>query len=208
MKKDEEMLLSLSKPDFMRKKIIAAIKELLLTNPYQKITVKQVCELANISRSSFYHLFSDIEDALDWEFGRLFSVAIKNHPITDDWRKDIFNMASWFLQQIKEEGYFFRKIALDMSRVDYNSIFSRTRRRFVQMFFDYITDYLGTEPDERCAFEINFFVFGASDVIANCMIAQNETSADLVDRLTACVPEYLARVLDASSAAYKRQIRT
>jgi AcrR family transcriptional regulator len=51
-----ENLLSLSKDEFMRSKIVLSLKQLLLDSSLRKLTVTSICEHAGIARSSFYNL--------------------------------------------------------------------------------------------------------------------------------------------------------
>lgn len=200
-----ENVLSLSKDEFMRTKIIMSLKSLLLTCSYPKLTVTSICDHAGIARSSFYHLFSDIDDAIDWEMGRLFSAAADKHPFCTDWRSDLTKQLAEFMRYETDEAVVYQRIGKGMSLVDHSSIFWRTYRRRCQLFLQTIETWQGAPADARCEFEIDFFVCGESHTVAKWMIAMKEAPEAVAESIVACVPSYLADTLDAGIAAYQRR---
>ena len=64
-----------------KQKIAAVMHELLLKKSIDKITVKEVAELAGISRRAFYYHFTDILSVTEWLFGK------KMEEITDIYSK-------------------------------------------------------------------------------------------------------------------------
>lgn len=195
-------LLSLSKDDFLRHKILASIKELLLTTTLHKLTVTAVCEHAGISRSSFYNQFTDLNDALDWEFGRIFYIAATRCPFTDDWRKDMIAQISCIMQLTLEEEAVYKRIGKGMSLTDYNSIFQRTCRRGTKLLLSTIQLWRGEGADEQCMSEIEFYVRGESFTIANWMISMKESPESVARTIVGCIPAHLGHVLDEGFAAY------
>lgn len=195
-------LLSLSKDDFLRHKILASIKELLLTTTLHKLTVTAVCEHAGISRSSFYNQFTDLNDALDWEFGRLYYLALQQSPFQNDWRHDMAAQIVCIMNKMLEESTVFKRIGKGMSLTDYNSIFQRTCRRTVKLLLSTIQLRRGENADERCVSQIEFFVRGKSFTIANWMISMKESPESIAQMIVDCTPAYLASVLDAGFAEY------
>lgn len=194
-----EDLLSMSKDDFLRHKILASVKELLLTTTLHKLTVTAICEHAGISRSSFYNQFTDLNDALDWEFGRLYYLALQESPFKDDWRKDMAAQIICIMRQMQKEEAVYKRIGKGMSLTDYNSIFQRTCRRTVRLLLSTIQLRCGEAADERCVSQIEFFVRGKSFTIANWMISMKESPESIAQMIVDCIPAYLASVLDSGS---------
>lgn len=192
-------LLSMSKDDFLRHKILASVKELLLTTTLHKLTVTAICEHAGISRSSFYNQFTDLNDALDWEFGRLYYLALQESPFKDDWRKDMAAQIICIMRQMQKEEAVYKRIGKGMSLTDYNSIFQRTCRRTVRLLLSTIQLRCGEAADERCVSQIEFFVRGKSFTIANWMISMKESPESIAQMIVDCIPAYLASVLDSGS---------
>ena len=50
---------------YTRKVIRGALMELLNTKPYSKISVTEICRLAEINRGTFYIHYYDVDDVLD-----------------------------------------------------------------------------------------------------------------------------------------------
>lgn len=194
--------ISMSKDDFLRHKILASVKELLLTTTLHKLTVTAVCEHAGISRSSFYNQFTDLNDALDWEFGRMYYIALQRSPFRDNWRKDMAAQIVCIMNEMLKEDVVYKRIGKGMSLTDYNSIFQRTCRRTVRLLLSTIQLRQGVSADERCASQIEFFVRGKSFTIANWMISMKESPESVAQMIVDCTPAYLASVLDKSFAAY------
>ncbi len=49
-----------------KKKMAGALKELMKSNSFDKITVSDIAELSNIHRQTFYYHFQDRYELLDW----------------------------------------------------------------------------------------------------------------------------------------------
>ncbi len=55
-----------------------ALKELLKTQSFEKVTVSGICEQANLKRTSFYYYFLDKYDLANWVFDYEYVEHIKN----------------------------------------------------------------------------------------------------------------------------------
>lgn len=53
---------------FTKQAIMNCLLELLSTKQLDKITVKDICEICEINRNTFYYYFQDIYDVLDAVF--------------------------------------------------------------------------------------------------------------------------------------------
>ena len=202
-----ENLLALSKNEFMRLKIILSIKNLLHIVPLKKVTVTSVCEDSGVARSSFYNLFSDIDDAINWEFERIIGMEFNNYVISSDWRSDMSKQMAVSLSGMQEDAVFFQRVSQQMSYTAYNEVFLHTRRLRVQWFLSSIEMWQGKPADALCAFGIEFFVSGESDTVANWFAAGLKESPEEVSRkIYACIPEYLGKIIDSAITTYlKRQ---
>ena len=50
---------------FTKQAIVSGFLQILRTKSFDKITVKDICELCEINRNTFYYYFKDIYDVLD-----------------------------------------------------------------------------------------------------------------------------------------------
>ncbi|MBQ8926053.1 MAG: TetR family transcriptional regulator, partial [Clostridia bacterium] len=54
-----------------------ALKELLKTHPFEKVTVSSICEQAHMKRTSFYYHFLDKYDLVNWIFDTEYEAFLK-----------------------------------------------------------------------------------------------------------------------------------
>lgn len=85
-----------------------AMLELMKTTDFEKITVKKICELAQVNRSTFYAHFLDIYDMLDKVERRLRRELLESYKKEQE--NTIFSEESfiYFLKHIKKHQYFYR----------------------------------------------------------------------------------------------------
>lgn len=74
-------------PDSMlRKRALAqALKQLMACQPFEKITVGDICEHCGMSRKGFYYHFKDKYDLLNWIFYTEFVVHLYERPEENLW---------------------------------------------------------------------------------------------------------------------------
>lgn len=79
--------------------------ELMKDRPIHEISIKKICETADINRSTFYHhydsqfeLFNDILN----DIGNDIAQTIKSHQSSSTWLKDILNDAFTYIENRRE----------------------------------------------------------------------------------------------------------
>lgn len=191
-----ENLLSLSKDNFMRSKIVAALKRQLAEMPLDKVTVTSVCDCAGISRSSFYNLFTNINDVISWEFSRLVDETFDVHQ-NHDWRESFTLHIVAMCNAMLADAKVYKRLGKNMDRVEYNSAFSHTHELWIKIFTNIIKQGNSELLDKLCAFEIEFFFCATSNTIANWMTTMKENPEKLARNIVACIPEHLGSVIDS-----------
>ncbi|WP_294578075.1 TetR/AcrR family transcriptional regulator [uncultured Thomasclavelia sp.] len=85
----------------------SAMLELMKTMEFEKITVKKICEQAQVNRSTFYAHFIDIYDMLDKMEKELRKELLESYDTKDNL---IFSKSSFinFLKHIKKHKYFYK----------------------------------------------------------------------------------------------------
>ena len=63
---------------FTKQAIVSGFLQILRTKSFDKITIKDICELCEINRNTFYYYFKDIYDVLDALF------AIESQSVIED----------------------------------------------------------------------------------------------------------------------------
>lgn len=81
---------------------------LMKNTKFEKITVKKICEKANVNRSTFYAHFIDIYDMLDKMEKELSKQLLEKYVEKDE--RAVFSEKSFivFLEHIKKHKYFYR----------------------------------------------------------------------------------------------------
>ncbi len=68
-----------------KKALAAALKSLMQTQAFEKISVGEICEVCELSRKSFYYHFKDKYDLVEWIFHTEFITAVTSARVTDRW---------------------------------------------------------------------------------------------------------------------------
>ncbi len=71
----------------------AALKKMMERKPIDKITVKDLVELCNVNRQTFYYHFDDVYDLLEWIFEEDANRALPKEIVYENWRQDV---TTWF----------------------------------------------------------------------------------------------------------------
>lgn len=88
-----------------KKALANALKELLKTQPLEKISITEISEKCSLNRKSFYYHFSDKYDLVNWIFDSEFldSIPIKAYKKREDGIEDL-------LRYLYENRAFYKKI--------------------------------------------------------------------------------------------------
>lgn len=88
----------------------AAMLELMKDTEFEKITVKKICEKADVNRSTFYAHFIDIYDMLEKMESHLHQELIDSLPVYSIPENMMFSeqLTIIFLQHIRKHKYFYR----------------------------------------------------------------------------------------------------
>lgn len=62
-----------------------AMKALMVSTPFAKISVGQICEYCHMNRKSFYYHFKDKHDLVNWIFQSEFISAIQENSYDTSW---------------------------------------------------------------------------------------------------------------------------
>ena len=75
---DESGVTKLPDSGITKRALANALKELVVTEPFSKISVADICEKCDMNRKSFYYHFKDKYDLVNWIFDTEFiAVAVK-----------------------------------------------------------------------------------------------------------------------------------
>lgn len=108
-----------------------ALFNLLISSPFEKITLTQICETAMIPRSTFYRYFEDKYDLLDYCFTRLFEE--ENIVFDIIILKDTEKAKEYFISLFR---------FLERHKTLYKKLYAANRK---SSFLDSLQDYLESE---------------------------------------------------------------
>ena len=75
----------LSDSNITKKALATALKTLMQTQPFEKISVGEICEACELNRKSFYYHFKDKYDLVEWIFHSEFITTVADARVTDRW---------------------------------------------------------------------------------------------------------------------------
>lgn len=112
----------------MTKKIIKdALLELLDKKPLDKITVTDICNTANLNRSTFYDHYEDAAQVLrEIESDVMQQLPVDSDFLTEGNGERFFNMLTDFFRYVKENEKLFRILLLKTGRVNFNQRLAST----------------------------------------------------------------------------------
>lgn len=68
-----------------KKAMADAMKRLMMSTPFTKISVGQICDECHMNRKSFYYHFKDKQDLVNWIFQSEFISAVQEHSYESGW---------------------------------------------------------------------------------------------------------------------------
>ncbi|QIL46177.1 dihydroxyacetone kinase transcriptional activator DhaS [Vagococcus coleopterorum] len=112
------------------KKVIAySLKKVMETTPFQKVSISQIMEQAEIRRQTFYNHFQDKYELLDWIYKQEISENISDFLDYEEWDKVIYRILAYF-----EKNQVFYRNALAISE----------QNSFDQSFYSHTQGLLAT----------------------------------------------------------------
>ena len=76
----------------------AALKKMMAIKPIDKITVKDLAEICNVNRQTFYYHFDDVYDLLEWVFEADAEKNLPHEVKYERWREDVSMFFKYLMQ--------------------------------------------------------------------------------------------------------------
>ena len=142
------------------------MKELMKTKPLSEIRVKEICEAAEIDRSTFYYHFQDKYDLVAWIY---YTVARDMDPSSSD-------SAAESLKRMKKDYRFYKQAYEDHSQ---NALRHYILEYFCKLYEEKALEALGTEElDPQIRYSIRMFVHGGVGMSREWFLADATQSAE------------------------------
>ena len=148
-----------SKGSLITKKVIAyALKDLMKTKDFEKISIKEIMEHADYRRQTFYDHFSDKFELLDWIYKQEITEIISDFLTYEHWSKTIPRMLHYF-EKNKE---FYQKSLLIKENNSFDFYFSKHIQEFIKHILLTSNKAISSAQLERNA---HFFAYGFTGII-------------------------------------------
>lgn len=157
-------------------KITEAMKHFMLQKDFNKITVKEIIEYADITRPTFYYHFEDIYDAMQWMFTDELLELLKKSETIATWDEGILEV----LRYVEEN----RKICLcaynSVGRDFLRQLFSDRTEEIMEKFMSGLLEEIPAK-EEDIAFIRDFYTMALVSALIQWMIRpEGRTPEDMV----------------------------
>ena len=127
--------------------VLTALSEVAADTPFEKISINQICDKAEISRATFYYHFKDKFDVVQWYFNLLAAEYLRKIGRSLTWAEG-YRLHT--LEALKYKDLF---QAAFVNR-GYQSLFKYAKRDRVKSLRETLVDYLHTDIDDELEFQI------------------------------------------------------
>lgn len=180
--------------EYSKRVIRESLYELMLEKPLNKISVKEICEKADVNRSTFYSYYTDIYDLNEKILKQFFrcqhyvvknaaAVLAKNEDITDLQVADFYEIFFFYLTTIKENKDLYKFVFHQNSS---QSVFVSFRK----VFYFRIKSLLPPDTPEKIAAALRdsfAFVNGGTTALLTEWLSsdcRNESTEQLARKLS------------------------
>lgn len=155
-------------------------KELMKTKPIEKIRIAEICEAADIERSTFYYHFKDKYTLVAW----IFYYSAKNVDVTG------ITTSVQHMQQMKKDMQFYKRAFEDTSQ---NALWQYMLEFFVDENIRAVKSIQHVdELDPQLIFMIRLYCCGAIGMAREWILEDSDLSAETIVQWTfACMPQAL-----------------
>ena len=144
------------------------MKDLMKKKPIDKIRITEICEAAEIERSTFYYHFRDKYELVAW----IFFQAADHADIID------IHDAAAGMKQMKNDILFYKRAYEDTSQ---NALWQYMLEYFVQKYTKLAKEMSGKEVlDTQLLFSIRLYCYGAIGMTKEWVLNDNLTSAETI----------------------------
>lgn len=181
--------------DDIARAIILAINDMSRDQTYGDLTIAQICERANVSRTTFYRHFDSKLAAVKWAMRRVSAIGIGEIGRTTTWRDGFLRT----LAATRRLGDFFIAGG-EWADANYIELADDFVSYHTDVFETTLTRYRRVRLDEGFELVLRFWVYSLNAALSYWRIEgfriPNEEMADLLER---AVPSEVHRLMDITS---------
>ena len=160
------------------------MKELMKHKSIEKIRITEICEAAEIERSTFYYHFQDKYELVAWIF---FQAAYKTDVIS-------IESAAQSMNHMKQDFIFYKRAYEDNSQAP---MWAYMLEYFVDRYTRLVKEKLGTDTlDTQTLFSIRLYCYGTLGMTREWLLNDNITPAETaVKMMFDSMPDSLKNIL-------------
>ncbi|MCI6361157.1 MAG: dihydroxyacetone kinase transcriptional activator DhaS [Eubacterium coprostanoligenes] len=176
----------LSCSEITKRKIAAALKELMQTTPFEKITVSDISNKCEMHRQTFYYHFQDRYELLDWLlYNEIISKLVENFS----YETMEENFLTLFNTMYNDKKFYQNAVKINMGDV-YSYLSKVAINQFEKIIKEVIKkNYLSPISDDQSAIA-EFFGFGLGGVIISWVDkGMKETPQEMANKVKSFVEQ-------------------
>lgn len=156
------------------KKVIAyALKDLLKTTPYQKISIKDIMAHAEYRRQTFYDHFTDKEDLIVWIYQQELTEIVEHFVTYDHWTVIIKRLVDYF----KKNQLFYQKTLLHS--YEFDAELAQQLKPFIIFLLTHHNIVDAKINKEETA---SFYAFGITGTIKNWLFLECKEDTNIITK--------------------------
>ncbi|MBR3356356.1 MAG: TetR/AcrR family transcriptional regulator C-terminal domain-containing protein [Solobacterium sp.] len=159
------------------------MKKLLKKKPLDKIRITEICQAAEIERSTFYYHFKDKYDLVAWIF---YHDAFRTN-VTD------VKEAADSMRRVRRDVLVYRRALEDNSQ---NALLPYMTEYFTDVYTQTAKARLKTDIlDEQTAFSIRLYCYGAVHMAKEWLLTEDPVPAEqIIQMMFASMPQFLREI--------------
>ena len=163
--------------DKKKSMIAESFRELMEYKPFHKITISDIANGCNISRTTFYYHFEDIYDLLRWTVESDVHASLKSFSEEKRWQKGL----SLFLDNLKEQKQILLNAVHSLGRNEIANLFDKEIESLILM---YIRAGINNRPiaDEDLTFITRFYKYAFEGMIFDWIDNEMKEDAAVLER--------------------------
>ncbi len=169
-----------------KRALAAALKELMMELPFEKINVAHICEKCDMNRKSFYYHFKDKYDLVNWIYDTEFIAVVTQKNFANSWD---------FLLELFQYLYENRDFYCKALKIRGQNSFQDHFREMLNPLIEHKLRSEVLTGQEVQEFQINFFADAIVCAIERWLLNKNCVPPDqFLSLLKSCVQQTAVKV--------------
>lgn len=166
-----------------------ALRKLLNTTSFNKVTVQSIVEFCNSTRQTFYYHFKDKYDLVSWIYQKQAAEIIEDFPRIS-WIDVIIDL----FKSMEKDYLFYSKVLIDDGQ---NSLLNYMVDYDVKVYTSMLHSVGGIDKiDKQLSFDIQFHAFACVHMTQQwIMKKERETPEEIAHKLINAMPQHLYQSL-------------